>query len=392
MARVLFAWELGGDLGHARRIFEVARGLRALGHETAFVFQDLLSAGALPEPATWFQAPLLAAPEKVPGVHPVNPSEILLFRGFGDALSVAGAMRAWLGLFTLWKPDVLVADYAPGALIAARAAGLAHVAIGSGFSMPPAQDPMPALRPDTTVEEATLKRADAALVAGVRGGLEHIRATRGLPSKASDIFRVDANVLCTWPEIDPFGARDGADYVGPQDDPTRGVPAGWRGSARPRVFAYLKPRDPRFPVIVEALAKLPGEAIVVAPGLTPAQAAAHAASNVQVLAQPAALAPLLANADLCVCPAGPGTVAHALAAGVPLALLPEHFEQYLVGRRVAALGAGVIAAPEMPHPDLQRWLAQVAANDALRHAAAASPLRGRRPESAAAHIAAMLER
>jgi len=392
MARVLFAWELGGDLGHARRIFEVARGLRALGHDTGFVFQDLLSAGALAAPATWFQAPLLAAPEKQPGVHPVNASEILLFRGFGDALSVAGATRAWHGIFALWKPDVLVADYAPGALIAARAAGLAHAAIGSGFSTPPAQDPMPALRPGVAVEESTLRRADNALVAGVRGALEHLRATRGMPAKASDVFRVDANLLCTWPEIDPFGAREGADYLGPQDDPGHGATASWRGSARPRVFAYLKPRDPRFRVMVESLAKLPGEAIVVAPGLAPAAAAASSTSNLQVMVQPAAIGPLLAEADLCICCAGPGTVAHALAAGVPLALLPEHFEQFLVGRRVLDLGAGVMVAPEAPQAELPRWLAQAAANEAIRQAAASSPMRGRKPESAAVRIAAMAGR
>jgi UDP:flavonoid glycosyltransferase YjiC (YdhE family) len=392
MARVLFAWELGGDLGHARRIFEVARAVRALGHETAFAFQDLLSAGALPQPATWFQAPLLAAPERKPGANPVNPSQILLFRGFGDALSVAGAMRAWHGLIGLWKPDLLVADYAPGALIAARAAGLAHAAIGSGFSMPPAQDPMPALRAGAAVDEGELRRADTALLAGVRGGLEHIRATRGVPTRTSDIFRVDANLLCTWPEIDPFGAREAADYLGPQDDPANGTPASWRGTARPRVFAYLKPRDARFAPIVEALAKLPGEAIVVAPGLTPAEAAARSNPAVQVLPHPVALAPLLADADLCICSAGPGTVAHALAAGVPLALLPEHFEQLLVGQRVVAMGAGVMAAPQASPAELQRWLTHAATNDALRQAAADSPLRGRKPASAAARIAALLER
>jgi len=59
---------------------------------------------------------------------------------------------------------------------------------------------------------------------------------------------------------------------------------------------------------------------------------------------------------------------------------------------VVALGAGVMATPDLPHPDLQRWLAQAAANEAMRQAAASSPMRGRKPESAAARIAAMVGR
>src|SRR5690349_7069145 len=159
MARVLFAWELGGDLGHVRRIFEVANGLRALGHEAAFAFHDLLAAGSLSAPVAWFQAPLLAPPAKVLAGTPVNHSAVLVNRGFGDALSIAGAIRAWHGIFKLWKPDLLVADYAPGALIAARVAGLRNATIGSGFSTPPAQDPMPPLRSWLPADAEALRHA-----------------------------------------------------------------------------------------------------------------------------------------------------------------------------------------------------------------------------------------
>jgi len=390
MARVLFAWELGGDLGHARRVFEVARGLRRLGHETAFAFQDLLALGALGASAEWFQAPLIASPATAPTRPPLSHSEILVYRGYGDALSVAGNTRGWLGLFSLWKADALVADYAPGALIAARAARLPHVSIGSGFSTPPPRDPMPALRSWAAIEETALRRADATLLAGVRGGLERVNASAALPANASDVFRVEHNVLCTWPEIDPFGARADAEYVGPQDDPSTGAEAHWRASARPRVFAYVKAHDPRLPPMLDAIARLPGEAIVVALGLAPAQAAARSTPTMQVHSQPVALGPLLADCDLCISHGGPGTVAHALNAGVALALVPQHLEQVLVARQVVSTGAAVMWAPETPPAELPRWIAEAAANESIRKAAAGSALRGRKSHDAAARVAAML--
>ena len=390
MARVLFAWELGGDLGHARRVFEVARGLRRLGHDTAFAFQDLLALGTIGASAEWFQAPLLAPPAISPTHPPLSHSEILLFRGYGDALSVAGTTRGWLGLFSLWKADALVADYAPGALIAARAARLPHVAIGSGFSTPPPRDPMPALRTWSAIEESALRRADATLLAGVRGGMERLNAPGALPTTASDVFRVPNNVLCTWPEIDPFGARADAEYVGPQDDPSTGAKAQWRGTSRPRVFAYLKAHDPRLPLMLDAIAKLPGESIVVALGLPAAQAAARSTPTMQVHSQAVALGPLLAECDLCICNGGPGTVAHALNAGVAMALVPQHLEQVLVARQVVSAGAAVMLAPETPPADLPRWLGEAAANESIRKNAAASPLRGRKSQDAAARVASML--
>ena len=390
MARVLFAWELGGDLGHARRVFEVARGLRRLGHDTAFAFQDLRALGALGAGAEWFQAPLLAPPAVPPAHPPLSHSEILVFRGYGDPLSVAGSLRGWLGLFSLWKADALVADYAPGALIAARAARLPHVAIGSGFSTPPPRDPMPALRTWAAIEETALRRADATLLAGVRGGLERVNAAAALPANASDIFRVQHNVLCTWPQIDPFGTRTDAAYVGPQDDPSTGAQVRWRHAGRPHVFAYLKAHDQRLPLMLDAIAKLPGESIVVALGLAAAQAAARSTPTMQVHSSPVALGPLLAECDLCICHGGPGTVAHALNAGVPLALVPQHLEQVLVARQVVSAGAAVMWAPETPPAQLPRWLGEAAANESIRKGASASPLRGRPSQDAAARVAAML--
>ena len=391
MARAFFAWELGGDLGHARRTLEVARELRALGHETAFAFLDLVAlGGAGGASLEWFQAPIVA-PARTPSHAPLNPSEILLNRGWGDAAGLTGALRGWLGLYALWKPDILVADYAPGAQLAARAAGLRCVAIGSGFSTPIARDPMPAMRSWIATEEGILREIDARLIASVKDAFARIDQRSRAPATAAGLFRAEAELLCTWPEIDPYGPREGAEYLGPQDDPRAGAPASWRGEARPRVFAYLKPRDPRFRALLEALRDLAAEAIIAAPGLAPAEALALCSASIQVRGEALAVEPLLRSADLCVCHAGPGMAARALEAGVPLALLPQQLEQYLVGRRVVSSGAGVMLDPEDKAADFKTWLAQALARDDLRRAAASSPLRGRKPASAALRIARALQ-
>ena len=308
MARALFAWELGGDLGHARRSIQVARALRDLGHEIAFAFADLTTLAPLArERVAWFQAPVLA-PSRNPSRSPLNASSILLNRGFGDALGLAGALRAWKGLFELWKPDLLVADYAPGAMLGARLAGVKRTAIGSGFSTPPLGEPMPVLRAWLATDEGTLRQIDATLMASVRDAFGRADPRAQPPSRAADLFQADRELLCTWSEVDCFGPRTGVDYLGPQDYLAGGANDEWRAGGGPRVFAYLKPRDPRFAAILTALRAVAGEAIVAAPGLKPDAAAALSSASFRVHGEALALGPLLGGADLCVCHSGPGIV------------------------------------------------------------------------------------
>jgi UDP:flavonoid glycosyltransferase YjiC (YdhE family) len=389
MARAIFAWELGGDLGHARRTLQVASELRALGHDVAFAFPDLTPLGASADASLeWFQAPTIPRSTTI-AVAPASMSEILLNRGYGDSASIAGALRGWLGLLRLWQADMVVADYAPGALLGARAAGIRSVTIGSGFSQPVLAEPMPAFRSWEPAGQGSLQTLDSRVLASVRGAFDYVGAQMRAPASVADIFRAQADLLCTWPEVDPVGPRTG-EYMGPQDDPSTGAAVEWKGEARPRVFAYLKARDARFRAIFDAVRAVAGEAIVAAPGLAPEQAQLLSSATVHVSASAVALKPVLATTDLCVCHAGPGIVTRALEAGVPLALLPQQLEQYLIARRLAAANMAVMLSPQDALPDLKAWLASALERAGMRAAAAASAVRAYKRKSVSERIAALL--
>jgi len=240
--------------------------------------------------------------------------------------------------------------------------------IGTGFSLPAAGDPLPALRAWHPTERVRLEGIDARVVESVTKAFGSLPRGGSAPRKAFDIFDADAHLLCTFPELDPFGPRDGVEYVGPQGDPGSGVEIPW-GSASPRVFAYLKPRDARFSRIVDALRAMGGEVHLAAPGLDPIQAHALSSATLHVHAKPLRLDTFLADADLCLFHAGPGLAARALVAGVPMALLPMQLEQFLVGSRLASSGVATMLAPEEALPDLTAWIGQAASNPGLKEAA-----------------------
>ena len=141
MPRVAFAWELGGEFGHAMSCAGLARSLHARGHRIAFMFRELRQLAYIPETSAYdlFQAPVF--PREGGGRLPSSLAEILLGCGYADRAWLAGALAEWMRLLRDWKPDLLVCDYAPTALLAARALGIKRVSLGIPFAVPPPVSP-----------------------------------------------------------------------------------------------------------------------------------------------------------------------------------------------------------------------------------------------------------
>lgn len=386
MRRYLLAWELGGDLGHARRQAAIARGLRRLGHEVLLAFADLgaVDAAAL-DGIAWVAAPRVTLPERM-SLAPVSASDILVNMGYGDEAALGGAVAGWSSLIRAFGPNAVVSDYAPAAALAALWAGVPRIAVGSGFSSPPRGEPMPALHPRANASPEMLARIDATLAAAMRGAGERASARGQAAARARDFFEADAHLVCAWPELDPFGPRTGVEYLGPQAGGEASPPIEWQRDTGKRVFAYLKPRDERFVAMIGALSKVADEAIVAAPGLPAAEAASVSRERVRVLPHAVDLPAVLARADLCIAHSGAGTVAAATQAGVPLALLPRNIEQWLIAQRAQSLGHAVMPAEGQPL-ELVAWLSAALASEGLREAAREARRIARPAADAASRIA-----
>jgi UDP:flavonoid glycosyltransferase YjiC (YdhE family) len=216
------------------------------------------------------------------------------------------------------------------------------------------------------VEEGVLRGFDERVLSSIRAasnGAAHA------PQQAREVFAAQAHLLCTFPELDPFGPRVDVEYAGPQGDATTGANVHWKSTTGPRVFAYLKPRDPRFAAVLQGLRAAGAEVIAAAPGLDAAEARAASSATFRVVPGTVNLDPMLGEASLCVSHAGPGLAARALVAGVPMALLPLQLEQFLVGVRLREGGSAQLASPEEAAPDFGQWFAQLLARDDLREAA-----------------------
>ncbi|MHA6845578.1 glycosyltransferase [Ralstonia syzygii] len=365
ISRILFAWELGANLGHLARDLPVAQQLRALGHDVLFAVKDVHVATQLLKPAgfRFVQAPRPSLPLRIAS-PPLNYSGILMGAGYFDSTLLSGLINAWMKIFDAYSPDIAVINHAPTALLAARIRDLPAIATCIGFELPPDTDVLPSIRPWEDIPKHRLRQADTLTLQQINGVLCLHGA---LPlRRVADLFAGVPAILTTLPELDHYGERTNANYVGPISALSNVAERSWPRGGDTRVFAYLRPSVPGLEPLLAALRETDTSVLCVAPGISHEVANRFASPSFEIVTQPIALGAVLKDADLAVV-YGTGTMADALLAGVPLLMVPQVVEQALAARRIEALGAGILWAPPRTPESARSVLARALDSPALRH-------------------------
>ena len=369
MARIAFAWELGGELGHAISCWELATSLAARGHRIAFMFRELHNLRFLPgsvESFEVFQAPVVPIEGAGEAQPPASYADILRGCGYRDPEVLAGLVQGWRELFARWKPDIVVEDFAPTALLATRIEGLPRIRYGNGFAVPPRLTPMPPFRYDAGVPPEQLAAAEAQVLGVVNAALQPIGAAP-LASLAQ-LLEADDEFLCTFPELDQYGKRPPAGYWGPRFHAASGAKIEWPAASGKRVVVYLKRRLPQLDALIEALVQANCQVAAFIPDLEPERRTCLAGPRRIVSERPLRLDNLLTQCDLVVSHGGnisPGS----LTRGIPQLVFPSQYEQYLTALRIEQLGAGVWIRPADDAATVARALQRVLENPRYAQAA-----------------------
>jgi hypothetical protein len=216
-----------------------------------------------------------------------------------------------------------------------------RIAFGCGFEIPPDVSPMLAIRPWEQPSPERLLAAERAVLADLNAV---VKALGGRPyARLGEIFGPQP-ILATCGELDHYGERVGARYVGTIAGLDDAPQVGWPPGDGPRILVYLRPDHPALAATLDALAALAergARAVCAIPG-APAALKQGAGPGIAIHDRTVALDPLLAEADALVGYGSHGTLTKALCHGVPLLILPANVEQYLGAKRAEALGAGLL--------------------------------------------------
>ena len=364
MARILIAWEFGRNLGHIARDLPLARACRDAGHEVVWAVRDLRGAARelAGEGFALVQGPLLRS-GKV-DAPPVNFADMLLREGYEDAAGLLGVLQGWHALMRLASVSAVVYDYAPTALLAARALGLPTMILGSGFMLPAPTVPSPGFFPGAPA--AALQAAEDRFVANVNSTLQVLGGAT--IASLRDLYDHGEQVLTTFEELDPFAPRGQGRYVGPMYALGRQERVDWQGAGTHRVFAYLRPEVPSCENLLAALQAGPAEVVCAMPGLPAAWPARF--PRIRFVPGAVDMAALLPGADLAITN-GSGTIPNCLLAGVPVLVLPHFNEQYLAGLRLQQYGAGLVVPGRASTSEYAGLLERLLSEPAFRQQARA---------------------
>ena len=337
MARIAFAWELGGEYGHVMSCAGLAGGLALHGHRIAFMFRELRQLSVIPESRNYdvFQAP--RSPREGRGMAiPASYSDILLGFGYSDPGELTALVGGWRSLLARWKPDLMVSDFSPTSLLAARTLGIECVTYGNGFFVPPRASPLPAFRVETPPDPAHLARSDTSVLANVNAALGQYGAAP--LERLAQIFETREDFLCTFPELDHYGTRETSGYWGPRVRFDRGIDIEWPQGDGKRIFVYVKTDLPHLDALIDVLCASSHRIVAFIPGLDEGRRGRLAGRKRIVTDRPVRLDRFMKGCDLIVCHGGE-IATGALTFGVPSLLYPTHYEQYLTALRIEQLGA-----------------------------------------------------
>lgn len=335
--RALLAWEFGAGRTHIANLLGVARHLRDAGvqcvatlYEPRFapefaalgipVVQDYVWPARRRAPTGWQERPVKAL------------GDVLANIGFASPPALGAALAHYAGLFALTRPDIVIAENAPGALLAARGK-LPALAFGTGSCLPPIVDGEFALQdgagdaPSWPVDYVRT-RINIVLTATGRQPLAQL----------GDLLNIEG--------VYPFGPIEFDLYASRRQPmlppPTPGLDGAIPIANGSEIFIYLHGLVQTSPQLMQGLAAIERPARIFIPDLADAQRATLPDSWIferQIVPLPE----ILQRSRAVIHHGGPQLTSICLAAGLPQLIIPKEPDNETGARLVTSRGLGAAA-------------------------------------------------
>ena len=375
MARILFAWELGGGTGYVDRLSQVATALSADGHEPVFVVRDLIGTAEFFAGKPWI---VMQAPMAVGLLHPTQPNfvpgsyaDLLAVNNFANAEHLFRLAHAWHMLFLALQPALIVAEYAPVATLAAYGR-IPTIAMGHGYIMPP-----PVLGEFPIFDPAAQRFAPGEKIIEAVQSVQQ-RLGGPIADTVPQVIGGTRHFVTAFAETDPYvGFR-----IQPDAGPLESMPPPVAPAGPVSFYAYLSATHPQLRMILQSLVEcgLPGATYIKR--ITPEMRQYLGERKVHVFERAPPLGEVTRGAHIIVHHGGAATLAASMGAGRPQMLWPEVADQQVSANTIDRLGVSVHARRRLTSAaQAARAMRELAQGDAPSRALDVAQAINRRGES-----------
>lgn len=362
--RILLAWEAGAGRGHVVTLKTVALALgqrclfdAALCHMDHAAELEPLCDRVFQGARLYFDRDTRHAPG---APRTASWGEFLGDTGFRDGAFIARQVAWWQDVLEARCSDLLVADYAPCALLAAQSLGIPAVVVGTGYGIPPENlAEFPIFLPEFSermFDETTMVSTinDAVGPLGVPP-LRHL----------SDIYRRSQELVRTLDVLDPYHGQRQQPLLPPVADfsPTA-------DGSGDEVFIYFSTTELADEGIVEAICTLNLPVRAFCPGIEKDMAARLQQSGIILERKPVPVEQIAARSRMMLHSGQHGILSLGLGAGLPQIAIPQHLEHLYHARRCEDLGVAAVATLEHRSADRLRAMIRSTYYDAAMQNAA----------------------
>ena len=332
---VVIAWELGAALGHVMGFRALATGLLAQNINVSIVGRNLASVQQVLSDLdiTYYQSPISLTERHQRLKATYSYSDIIYDLGYESDQSLLGLAKGWSNLFDLIKPDMVICDHSPTALLVCKCLDIPSCTFGNGFFLPPdSNGPVLFQSTDTSITQGVNQRYLAVIES-----INLVLKEYGKDSiqELYDLFRPSTHFLCTFTEIDHYQRTGDKQYYGPRNTTDAGISVKLKPSQKV-VFAYLQPRTRLLEPVINSLTKLSINSVLYIPKL-PGELASklRKSKNIQLYDRPVNISQIFAHTALLINNASHGLVGEAMLWGKPNVLLPSQLEQNLLAQKTS---------------------------------------------------------
>lgn len=392
MANVVLCSEMGRGSRYMAKLADFAVELQAQGHAVRLVCPDLHTAHSMPEFArvSIFPAPRVAHDQvlrsKQADERPKNYSSVLLMNGYRNADTLVPLLRSWLHFLATLDADLVVGDHSPTALLAAKLLAIPSIMIGSGFTVPPKEHPLPSVAPwRVTIEgdasvQGDLFFEDEKVLHTLNEAMQRLDFERIEFTEVNQIYSHAAQWAVTLPEMDHYCRREIPYVVRWMDRDNINGPV-WPSGPGDKIFVYMDAAAPHLPILLTQLKEIGDPVLAVVPLASDAFIKQYQTSNITIQREHVNIRRVCEQCKVIINHSGHNLVYELLMMGVPSVFLPNNPENTLLAYRLAKMKVG-FAGPAKPRKlNTQRLLDSVKKHDQVWHNAARISLRYQNHES-----------